>query len=332
MSPRLASAITSSPAAARLGDEPLELGHARRAVPLEERDLRLDHRRPLRRTPRRTSRRTARSPSASSRSPHDASSAADGSMPAHSGPVRRTAAATRSPKLSAISSSFVEQMATRLRAVASSARRPPARRHLRHRAAARPNLPHRRAVRVAPARQLARAPSTAPAGPGRSPCPTCTASAPAQQLDRVAARRTPRRRRRSARRGRRPGTPTPPARPPGGAAAPERPPPPAPSTGAPVSVSRARPSSVLTRVSPSAPPSRAPAAISTMSGTFGLSLAQRGRPHAVAASTARGRLGRVGEHPRAVLHVGAAHVHLERHDAPRPSAEAAAATAPRRGA
>ncbi len=41
----------------------------------------------------------------------------------------------------------------------------------------------------------------------------------------------------------------------------------------------------MTSVSPSAPPSRAPAAISTTSGTLGLSLAQRGSPHAVAAST-----------------------------------------------
>ncbi len=67
--------------------------------------------------------------------------------------------------------------------------------------------------------------------------------------------------------------------------APESPPPPAPRTGRPVSVSRARPSSVFTSVSPSAPPSSAPVAISTTSGTLGLSLAQRGRPHLVAAMT-----------------------------------------------
>ena len=42
---------------------------------------------------------------------------------------------------------------------------------------------------------------------------------------------------------------------------------------------------MLTRVNPSAPPSTAPAAISTRSGTFGLSLAQRGNPQAVAART-----------------------------------------------
>ena len=67
--------------------------------------------------------------------------------------------------------------------------------------------------------------------------------------------------------------------------APESPPPPAPRTGRPVSVSRASPSSVFTSVSPSAPPSSAPVAISTTSGTLGLSLAQRGRPHLVAAMT-----------------------------------------------
>src|ERR1700733_6949906 len=50
-----------------------------------------------------------RRPLASSLSPHAASNAADGSIPAHSGPVLATAAATRSPKLSAITSSFVEQ-------------------------------------------------------------------------------------------------------------------------------------------------------------------------------------------------------------------------------
>ena len=42
---------------------------------------------------------------------------------------------------------------------------------------------------------------------------------------------------------------------------------------------------MFTKVRPSAPPCTAPVAISTMSGTLGLSLAQRGRPHSVAAST-----------------------------------------------
>ena len=42
---------------------------------------------------------------------------------------------------------------------------------------------------------------------------------------------------------------------------------------------------MFTRVSPSAPPATAPWAISTTSGTLGLSLAQRGTPHAVASRT-----------------------------------------------
>ena len=42
---------------------------------------------------------------------------------------------------------------------------------------------------------------------------------------------------------------------------------------------------MFTRVNPSAPPSTAPVAISTTSGTFGLSLAQRGTPQAVASRT-----------------------------------------------
>ena len=71
----------------------------------------------------------------------------------------------------------------------------------------------------------------------------------------------------------------------GWTALPDSPPPPPPSTGRPDSVSRARPRSVLTNVSASAPPASAPEAISTMSGTFGLSLAHRGKPQAVAAIT-----------------------------------------------
>ena len=42
---------------------------------------------------------------------------------------------------------------------------------------------------------------------------------------------------------------------------------------------------MFTSVNPSAPPSTAPDAISTRSGTLGLSLAQRGSPQAVTAMT-----------------------------------------------
>ncbi len=46
------------------------------------------------------------------------------------------------------------------------------------------------------------------------------------------------------------------------------------------------PRTVLTNVTASAPPRRAASAISTRSVTFGLSLAQRGRPHPAVAATA----------------------------------------------
>ena len=71
-------------------------------------------------------------------------------------------------------------------------------------------------------------------------------------------------------------------------AGPERPPPrePDPSRYDPVSGSMARPRTVLTSVTASAPPARAASAMGTRSVTFGLSLAQRGRPHRAVASMA----------------------------------------------
>ena len=203
-----------------------------------------------------------------------------------------------------------------------------------------PTAPSRRRARLADLRDrrargrrttgpAGAAPSTAPGGHGTWRCP------PGRRRRRPAAarrRRGPRRcrpRRRSAASGKAPRHSHTARTATGCTAPPDSPPPPAPRTGRPDSVSRARPSSVFTSVSPSAPPSTAPAAISTRSGTFGLSLAQRGSPHAVAARTSRRRIGRVGEHPRAVLHVGAAHVDLERDDAasPRPRKAATATSA-----
>ena len=99
-------------------------------------------------------------------------------------------------------------------------------------------------------------------------------------------------------------------------AGPDRPPPRPPSTGRRVSTSMAMPSTVFTSVTASAPASAAAAAMSARSAAFGLSLAQRGRPHERSRRHGlRGRLRRVGEHAPAVLEVRAAHVHLDRHDA-----------------
>ena len=235
---------------------------------------------------------------ASSLSPHSASNAADGSIPAHSGPVAATAAATRSPKLSAITSSFVEQWTAAPGAPpwcvalgrgswaswstatsAPPAAPPPTRLRTRWRISAtlvewashhlanwRSTFQGARGSRnVAVPTWTASAPasnsSTASRPEKTPPTPTMGSSGNAARHSHTARTAT------------------------GCTAAPDSPPPPAPRKGRPDSVSRARPSSVFTSVSPSAPPSTAPVAISTRSGTFGLSLAQRGSPHAVASST-----------------------------------------------
>ncbi len=77
---------------------------------------------------------------------------------------------------------------------------------------------------------------------------------------------------------------------------------------------RAR-SRVFTRVNPSAPPSRAPVAHLHQVRDVGAQLGPTAQPAPGDRHDAGGRLGRVGEHARAVLDVGAADVDLERGDA-----------------
>ena len=172
------------PGAGRLGDEPLQLGQPGRAVPLEEGDLWLDHAHrpgePLDAAPgrkradpwRRRSVPTAPAAPPTDRSPRTAARRAD------------TAAATRSPKLSAIASSLLDRVVP-----ARAAHRPPpiARRRRRRRrrrsARPRPDPADRRAVGRRTSAPAGAAPSTAPAGPGRSRCP------PARRRRRPAAAR-----------------------------------------------------------------------------------------------------------------------------------------------
>ena len=82
---------------------------------------------------------------------------------------------------------------------------------------------------------------------------------------------------------------------------------PRPSSGRRVSGSMAMPSTVLTSVTASAPAAAAASATSARSATFGLSLAQRGRPHAgaTAATTSAVAAGEWANMRRAVLEVGA---------------------------
>ena len=155
---------------------------------------------------------------------------------------------------------------------------------------------------------------------------------------RAARRRRSRCSRRRPRRSRPPGrlagTRRPPARRPGGA--PARTAPSArPRGGAcPVAGSMARPISVFTSVSALAPAAEALRRRSaTRSVTLGLSLAQTGkprrrqRPRLSGPSAAAGPLGRVGEHPLAVLDVRAADVGLHGDDRRAPSGRAAPARA-----
>ena len=259
MSPRLASAMTIRPAAVASAIEPLELGHPGRAVALEERDLRLDHADHAGERLDAGRDRTHAAPWRRRAAPTPPAAPPTGRCPAHSGPVAATAAATRSPKLSAIASSFVRSDRHRR---SSCGRAAPSRRSPS--LAGRPS-PTRRAPldgcppRVVPwsSHQRASWRSTfhGARGSRNVAVPTWTASAPASRNS-TASRpeNTP---------------PTPtigsvgegrPALPHGPHrhrvhGAPESPPPPAPRTGRPVSMSSARPSSVFTRVSPSAPPS-----------------------------------------------------------------------------
>src|SRR5580704_2875462 len=152
MSPRLASAITMRPAAVASA-----MSRSSSAIPAEPwRSKKATCGFTTLTAPAKPSTQPAqkaRRPAASSRNPHLTNSAADGSMPAHSGPVLATAAATRSPKLSAMSSSFVQRWERDARGTCAFGRRSsgageaPA-----HRPA---DVPHRRFVGLAPARQLA---------------------------------------------------------------------------------------------------------------------------------------------------------------------------------
>ncbi len=106
MSPRLASAITIRPAAVASA-----ISRSSSAIPAEPcRSKKATCGLTTLTTPANASTHVAPkacSPLASSGSPHAVSNADDGSIPAHSGPVAAVAAATLSPKLSAITSSFV---------------------------------------------------------------------------------------------------------------------------------------------------------------------------------------------------------------------------------
>ena len=236
-------------------------------------------------------------------------------MPAHSGPRRTDGLATRSPKLSAISPSSRSQRTVPVARVGvgrSPRRHRSARRVRRLRRLRPPSYP----VRPGTSAPAGAAPSTAPSGHGRWPC------RPGRRRPRPGAARrrrgptSPRRRRRSAASGKaarhshtaRTAT--------GWRRAPRQPAAAGAEHGpARLGVEGQTEQRVDQRQRRPRPPSSAPAAISTMSGTLGLSLAQRGRPQAVAAITRARRLRRVGEHPRPVLDVGAADVDLERGDA-----------------
>ena len=93
MSPRLASAMTSSPATGG-GDHRLEGGQAGRPVALEEGDLGLDHRDDAGEGLEAAQAEVAEAVRPIGQSPL-VQQTAEGSMPAHNGPVAATAAATR---------------------------------------------------------------------------------------------------------------------------------------------------------------------------------------------------------------------------------------------
>ncbi len=192
MSPRLASAITISPAAVASAtsrsscaspDEPCRSKKATCGLITGT-------------APAKASthvRQKAPNPVASSVSPHDASSEADGSMPAHSGPVARTAASTRSPKLSAISSSFVQQWYACGCRVGGSVARANRAGVVDFGAASRvvPDLADRRRVGVTPTRQLAEHLPRCPRVPEDRRPDLDGVGTGHEQLDRVGAGRHP---------------------------------------------------------------------------------------------------------------------------------------------
>ena len=92
MSPRLASAMTSRPAVAGRGHHRFEGGHSARAPSLEERHLGLDHRHHTGERLHAAQAERAEPVGRVGQAP-PSSRAGEGSMPAHSGPVRATAAA-----------------------------------------------------------------------------------------------------------------------------------------------------------------------------------------------------------------------------------------------
>ena len=223
MSPRLASAITTSPAAvasatrrssSAIPADPCRSKNATCGLTTPDRPgERLDARTAERAQPGRV---VAQPPLPSATLP-------TGRCPRTSGPVARTAAATRSPKLSAMSSSFVRPWYVRLRAARRRDRWAPPCASAAG-AAARAAAPDVPRPSGAPCRRTSApagaAPSTAPAGRGRWRCRPGRRRPPPGAARPRRGPTTPRPPRRSARRGRRPGTPTRPAPPPGGRAPP----------------------------------------------------------------------------------------------------------------
>ena len=277
ISPRLASARTRRPASAASAISRSSSAMPAASVALEERDLGLDHRHRARRTPRRRRGRRSAGPTRRRSAPTRRGARPRGRCP------RTAARAARPPPPPALRSCQPSlPFLRRCRHLAVSAQfSSPSPRGPRH-ADASTVVPVGSHQRAELAEHLPGRPGVTEGrrshldgvGPGQ------------QQLDGVV--------------GRRPRPPTPTmadvgegrpalphrahrhrvdgaARQPATAGAEHRP--------ARLEVERQSRAGCSTRVSPSAPAPSAAPAISTTSGTFGLSLAHRGRPHAVAATT-----------------------------------------------
>ena len=247
--------MTSSPAVRAAAMHRLEGGHAGRPATLEERHLGLDHRHHPGEGLHAAQAERAEPVGRSSGSPHCSSRAADGSMPAHSGPVPATAAATlaREPGRRSSGSAMGHSSSVR------RTRRTPWRQHQRS-ISRRIRTGARGSRKVAVPTWTASAPamssSTASSPVITPPTPMMAASGWAARTSNTARTAT------------------------GWMAGPDSPPPagPDPRTGRRRSTSMAMASTVLIRVTASAPAPRAAPATSARSATVGLSLAHRGSP------------------------------------------------------